>query len=101
MQTSCRVNDDDVGIVSYSTLYRVVCYRGWGATHLLLHHRYTHAFAPNAQLLHGSGTEGVGCTQIDFLACLLELPGEFADGRRLAYPVHTNHQNHVGFVVFG
>lgn len=71
MQTSCGVDDYDVGAISLSRRQGVESYRGRVGTHLLLHNGHTYALAPDANLLYGSGTEGVGSSQNNLLSSLL------------------------------
>ena len=99
MQSACGVNEHHVGPVGLGALQGVVGHRGRIAAHLLLYHGYAHTLAPDAQLLHGSGTEGVGSTQIDFLARLFELPSQLTYRGCLAHAVDAYHENHVGLMV--
>ena len=101
MQAPCRIDQHDVGTIGLRTLQGVESHRGRVRAHLLLHHGHAYTLAPDAKLLYGCCAECVGSTQIYLLACLLELPGELADGRGLAHAVHAHHKNHVGLMVAG
>jgi len=51
--------------------------------------------------MHSCSTERIGSTQVDFLACLLELPRQLAYRGGLAYTVDTYHEYHIGLMVAG
>lgn len=70
-------------------------------THLLLDHGHAHTFAPDADLLHGGGTEGVGGAKIDLLAGFLKLVCELSNGCGLAHAVHADDKDDVRGVVGG
>ena len=96
VQTSCGVDEHHVGVVSLGTLQGVESHRGGVAAHLLLDDGHPYPLAPDDELLHGSGTEGVGSTEVDLLASLFELPGQLANGSGLAHAVHTDNEDDVG-----
>ena len=99
MQTSCGVDDYDICSVCLSRRERIESYGCRVGTHLLFYYGHTYALAPDANLLNGSCTECVGSTEIHFLARLLELISELANGGCLADTVHTNNKNHVRTMV--
>ena len=99
MQTSCGVDDYDVGAVSLSRRQGIESYGGRVGTHLLLHNGHTYALAPDANLLYGGSTECVGSTEIHLLARFLELISQFANGSCLANAVHTYNKNHIRTVI--
>ena len=101
MQTTCCVNQDHICTISLGTGKGVESHRGRVRAHLLLDNRYTHALAPNTELLYGSSTEGVCSAQIYFLTSLLELPGQFTDGSGLSHAIYTYNENDIGLVVTG
>ena len=51
------------------------------------------ALAPDGQLLHGGGAEGVARRHHHFLAVLLTAMGQFGDRRRLPRTVHPRHHH--------
>jgi hypothetical protein len=57
---------------------------------------YAHALAPELELVHGGGPEGIGRAQHHLLAPLVELGGQFADGGGFAHAVDAHHHDHVG-----
>ena len=61
----------------------------------MLHHWNAHALAPDDDLLYGSSAEGVGSAEHHLQTCLLELPGELADGCGLTNAIHTNDHHHI------
>ena len=101
VQTTCRINQHHISTIGLGTLQGIESHRGRVTTHLLLHHRHTYALTPDAQLLHGSGTEGVSSTQINLLASLLKLPSQLSDGRGLTHSIHAHYQDDVGFMITG
>ena len=99
MKASSSINQHHVGTVRLGALQGIEGHAGRVGTHLLLHHRHPYSLTPDADLLHGSGTEGISSTEIHFLASLLKLIGELSDGGSLAHTVHTHHENHVWLMV--
>ena len=65
----------------------------------MLHNRDAYPFGPDLELADGSGTEGVGSTEHDFLACLLEVVGQFTDGGGLAHAVYANDHDDIRLLV--
>ena len=99
MQAACRVYQHHVGTIGLGTLKGIEGHRGRITSHLLLDDGHSYPLTPDAELLDGSCTEGIGSTETDLLACLLELPSQLTDGRGLAHAVHAYHQYHVGLMV--
>ena len=99
MKTSGGINQNDIGTIGFGTLEGVEGHAGRVGAHLLLHHRNPYAVAPYLNLLHSSGTEGVGSTKIDFLPVFLKLISKFSDGRCLADAVDSYNEDDVWLVV--
>ena len=99
MKASGSINQHHVGTVRLGTLQGIEGHAGRVRTHLLLHHWHPYSLAPNADLFHGSGTEGIGSTEIHLLASLLKLIGELSYGGSLAHTIHTHYQNHVWLMI--
>mmetsp|Transcript_24028 Transcript_24028/g.44193 ORF Transcript_24028/g.44193 Transcript_24028/m.44193 type:complete len:277 (+) Transcript_24028:631-1461(+) len=58
-------------------------------------HGHARPVAPDLQLFHCGGAEGVACRDHYGFACGPELAGQFADRRGLARAVYTNDKNHL------
>ena len=101
MKAASRVDEHHVGTVGLGRGDGVESHRRRVGTHLLLDHGHAHTFAPDADLLHGGGTEGVGGTKIDLLAGFLKLVCELSNGCGLAHAVHADDKDDVRSVVGG
>ena len=99
MQSACRIDEHHVGAVCLGALQGVERHACRVASHLLFHYRHAHALAPDANLLYGSGTEGVGSSQNNFLASLLKLVSQLADGGCLAHAVYAYYEDNVRLMV--
>lgn len=60
---------------------------------------HAYAFAPDVELFDGGGTEGVGGSEVDFFAGLLEVVGELAYRGGLADAVDADYHDDVGLAV--
>ncbi|EJW98499.1 hypothetical protein EVA_13394 [gut metagenome] len=100
VQTSCCVDDDNVGIVCLSRTDSIVGYTCWVAAHLLFDDGYTDTFAPDTELFYCCCSEGIGCAKIHFLAGLLKLVGQFANSGSLTDTVDTYDHDDVRLLVF-
>ena len=101
MQTSGGVDDDHVGVVGFRAAEGVESYRCRVAAHLLFHDVDADPLAPDAELFDGCCTEGVGGSEIHFLASVLKLVGEFADGGGLSHTIDTHYEDDVRLMVGG
>ena len=95
METTCRVDEYDIGIVGFGTCQCIKRHRRRVGALLLLHHRHAHSLAPDTQLLHRRRAESIRRTEIDLLAGFLILIRQLADGGRLAHAIHAHHHNHI------
>ena len=96
MQASGGIGDQHVDAAGLGGLHRVEDHRGGVGAGVLGDHRDAVALAPDLQLLHGGGAEGVAGGQHDLLALELQLLRQLADGGGLAHAVHPDHQDHIG-----
>ena len=96
VQTSGGINEHHIRAVGFGRLERIKCHGSRVRTLLLFDNRYAYPFAPYTQLLNSRSTEGIGSTEIHFLAGLLVHVREFADGSSLAYTVDANYHDYVG-----
>ena len=75
MEATCSVNEHNVSTIGLGTAESVESHRSRITAHLLLDDSHPYPFAPYAELLDCSSTEGVSGTEIHLLARLLELIG--------------------------
>ena len=101
MQAPCGIDDDHIGLIGLCRTQGIESHGGRVGPHLLFDDGHSHALTPNAELLHGGSTEGIGSTKKDLLACLFELISQFADSGSLSHSVNAYHENNIGFVVSG
>ncbi len=65
---------------------------------MLLYDGHADPLSPHRNLLHGSGAECVGSTEIHFFAGLFELIRQLTYGSCLPHSVHPDHENDVWLV---
>ena len=93
VQPAGGVDQQHVGAFRLRPLQRVEGQRGGIAILRPGDHRTAGPLAPDFQLLHGGGAEGIAGGQHHLLLLVAELFGQLADGRGLAGAVHADHQH--------
>src|SRR5882757_9430388 len=98
MESSGCVNNYHIGATGDPALDGVESDGSGVGAHALFHDRYAYPLAPDRQLINGSSPESVRSPQQDGLAGFFEVIGQFTDGSRFAYAVHSYDQDHMGFM---
>ena len=99
MKTSGGVDNNNICAIGLSRRQCVESHRSRVGTHLLLYYRHTDTLTPYTNLLYSGSTEGVGSTEINLLASLLELIGKLADSRGLANAIDSDNQYDIRLVL--
>ena len=99
MKTASGVDEYHICTVCLSRTQCVKGDRSRVASHLLLYYGASHSLSPDAQLLYCRRPEGIGSTEIHFLAGILELISQFANSGGLAHSIHSHYQYNVRFMV--
>ena len=99
MQTAGGVGDQDVEAARFRGLQGVECDRGRIGVLALGDDRDVVALAPDLQLLHGGGAEGVAGGQHQAVAVLLEAARQLADGGGLADAIDADGEQHERLLI--
>ena len=99
MQTSCGINNNHIGTIGFGRRDCIKGHRSRVRAHLLFNNRHTYTLAPNANLLNGSSTEGVGSSKIHFLTSLFKLIGQFSYRGGFTHTIYTHYHDNIGGMV--
>src|SRR5580704_10849855 len=97
VEAACRIDDDDIGVPGNAALDGVEGYGAGVGAHSLFDDRHPNPITPDAELVNGGGTEGIGCAKEDGITSLLEVIGEFANGGCFADAVDADDENDIWF----
>lgn len=95
MEATGGINQEKIGAFSARSFKSAIGKPRRIGTLPAAHHRHAHPLAPDRELLHSCGAEGVARREQNRQPGVFGLLGELADGRGLAGAVDPAHEHHL------